>query len=53
MSMVVSPDVIEALYGIWSDGKSELLSERDYMTLSYELAIRMPERRESHIIPFA
>ena len=44
MSMVVSPDVIEALYGIWSDRKSELLSERDYMTLSYELAIRMPER---------
>ena len=44
MSMVVSPDVIEALYGIWSDGKSELLSERDYITLSYELAIRMPER---------
>lgn len=44
MSMVISPDVIESLYGTWTDGKSELLSERDYMTLSYELAVRMPER---------
>lgn len=46
-SLVVSPEVIQSLYGVWEKGKSELLSERDFMTLSYELALRMPDKSQA------
>lgn len=41
--------VIDALYQIWSEASSPLLSENDYMTLAYELAIRLPEKADSII----
>lgn len=39
-----SPEIVEALYSLWSKNNHPLLSEYDYMTLAYELAMRMPER---------
>lgn len=42
-----SSEVIEALYRMWQQATNPLLAERDYMTLAYELAIRMPQQAES------
>ena len=39
-----SPEIVEALYSVWRENNHPLLSEYDYMTLAYELAMRMPER---------
>ncbi|MGN1232692.1 MAG: M1 family aminopeptidase, partial [Candidatus Cryptobacteroides sp.] len=44
-----SKDVAGRLYGIWSAGEDVRLSQRDYMTLAYELAVRMPEKAEEII----
>ena len=39
-----SPQIVSALYSVWKEKNHPLLGESDYMTLAYELAIRMPER---------
>ena len=44
MSTAQTPEVIDSLYNIWERNDSPLLSINDYMTLSYELSVRMPER---------
>lgn len=40
----VSEGTVSYLYGLWSSESNTLLSTNDYMTLSYQLAIRMPEK---------
>lgn len=42
-----TPEVVDSLWQIWQQNSNTLLSENDFMTLSYELAIRMPEKAES------
>lgn len=42
-----TPEVIEKLYQLWKENAHPLLSENDFITLSYELAIRMPEKADS------
>jgi aminopeptidase N len=44
-----SSESIERLYRLWEKQTHPLLNERDYMTLAYELAIRMPEKYPSII----
>lgn len=39
-----SKDAVCRLYGIWEAGVDGRLSQRDYMTLAYELAVRMPDK---------
>lgn len=41
-----TPEVVENLYRIWSEGNNPLLSVNDYMTLAYELAVRMPDKAD-------
>lgn len=41
-----TPQVVDSLYALWQCGESPLLSENDFMTLSYELAVRKPERAD-------
>lgn len=48
-SKATSPAIVDCLYNVWKDNKNPFLSINDYMTLSYELAIRMPEQAESII----
>ncbi|MGM9740702.1 MAG: M1 family metallopeptidase [Candidatus Cryptobacteroides sp.] len=38
-----SSAVVDELYSIWSAGNDSRLSQPDYMTLAYELAVRFPE----------
>lgn len=40
----LSQDTAGRLYEIWSSGEDGRLSQRDYMTLAYELAVRMPDK---------
>ena len=40
-------EVVDSLYQIWESNNSPLLSENDFITLSYELSIRMPEKADS------
>lgn len=42
-----TPEVVDSLWQICQQNSNTLLSENDFMTLSYELAIRMPEKAES------
>lgn len=44
-----SSEVVQALYTTWEKNDNPLLSQNDYMTLAYELAVRLPEQAE-HII---
>ena len=39
----------ERFLEIWSTGQDERLSETDFMTLTYELAVRLPEKADSLI----
>jgi aminopeptidase N len=43
---MTSTSSIERLYTIWEQVSGIQLDEQDYMTLSYELAIRLPELRD-------
>lgn len=43
-SKVQSPQVVDSLYALWQTQGSALLSENDYVSLAYELAIRQPHR---------
>lgn len=42
-----TPRSIERLYRLWEEQSNPLLSERDYMTMAYELALHFPEKYES------
>ena len=44
MQVATCDSVTADLYKIWKEGSHPLLSVTDYMTLSYELSIRYPER---------
>ncbi|MBO5890728.1 MAG: aminopeptidase [Alistipes sp.] len=43
---MTSTSSIERLYSIWEQANGTQLDEQDYMALSYELALRLPEQRE-------
>ncbi len=42
----ISTEVTDELYAIWHENSNPLLSPNDYMTLAYELAVRLPEQAE-------
>ena len=44
MQVATCDSVTADLYKIWKEGSHPLLSVTDYMTLSYELSLRYPER---------
>ncbi|MDO4497457.1 MAG: M1 family aminopeptidase [Bacteroidales bacterium] len=39
--------MVDSMYLLWQKGESSLLSINDFNTLTYELAIRMPEKADS------
>lgn len=39
-----SPTMIQCLYSLWETERVQQLNERDYTTLAYELALRIPEQ---------
>ena len=43
-SIAVTEPVVDHLYSLWETQSNELLGLTDYMSLSYELAIRLPEK---------
>ena len=43
---MTSAPSIERLYSLWEQMSGTQLSEQDYMTLSYELAIRLPNKQQ-------
>ncbi len=43
---MTSAPSIERLYSLWEQMSGTQLSEQDYMTLSYELAIRLPKEQQ-------
>ena len=43
MCITTNPDTVKRLYATWQEGNHPLLSESDYMTLAYELALRLPQ----------
>ena len=49
ISAASQESVCNRLYDIWEAGKHPLLSENDYMTLAYELAIRNPQKQQEII----
>lgn len=38
---------VEQLYQLWDAATDQRLSERDYMTLAYELAVRLPQQADA------
>jgi aminopeptidase N len=42
-----SPKVVGELYAIWDAASDQLLSERDYTLLAYNLCLKMPEKYEA------
>lgn len=40
----VTPAVREEILGLWEKGESPLLSEKDFMSMAYQLAVRYPEK---------
>lgn len=46
-SRATAKSVVDSLFCMWQRNDSPLLSVRDYMTLAYELSVRMPERADS------
>ena len=49
ISNASTPQSFEKLYQLWKNQSHPLLNERDYMTMTYELAIRKPSMSESII----
>lgn len=49
ISSSFSSEITSELYKIWKIGSHPLLSESDYMSMAYELSLRMPEQCESII----
>lgn len=46
-SVACSPDVVNRLHLLWKDQSSDLLGERDYTNMAYELALRLPEQADT------
>jgi aminopeptidase N len=46
-SLTTDSTIIKELYQLWSKHENPLLAEDDYMALSYQLAIRMPDQWQS------
>lgn len=44
-----SEEVTAELYDMWKSGNHPLLNESDYMTMAYELALRMPDKYQQII----
>lgn len=44
-----TPEAIQAIYTIWEANSHPLLSVNDYMTMAYELAVRLPQQAEEII----
>ena len=44
MKNAISDTVVDHIYSIWENESNELLGITDYMSMSYELAIRKPEK---------
>ena len=42
-----APKSIERLYRLWKEQSHPMLNERDYMTMTYELALHFPKKYES------
>lgn len=47
ISRAVTPEVCDTLLALWERGASDLLGEKDFMRLSYQLAVRYPEAGDS------
>ncbi len=47
MQIATSTEINDKFYAIWQEAKHPLLSINDYMTLSYELSLRFPERYDT------
>ncbi len=47
MQVATSAEINDKFYAIWQEASHPLLSINDYMTLSYELALRFPERYDT------
>ena len=47
MQIATNESVVAELYDIWHEAKHPLLNVNDYMALSYELALRYPERYDT------
>ena len=47
MQVATSADVCDKLYLLWHEASHPLLNINDYMTLSYELSLRYPERYDT------
>lgn len=45
----ISDNVSRQLYTLWKNQNDKRLNEQDYMTLSYELALRMPDQQDEII----
>lgn len=43
-TQALDKEVVAELYGVWQRVDDELLSENDYTTMAYELALRYPEK---------
>jgi len=50
MTEAYSPAMVDSLYQLWKSQSSDLLGERDYTTMAYELALRMPWRCDSILV---
>ena len=44
ISKATEKDIVEKLYDIWKEQKDTLLNQSDYINLSYQLAIRYPDK---------
>lgn len=42
-----SAATVQHLYAIWENREETLLAERDYMSMAYELALRLPDRYQA------
>lgn len=40
----LSPEVVDSLFQIWKNESESLLNERDYMAMSYHLALMLPQQ---------
>ncbi|MBQ8336550.1 MAG: aminopeptidase [Bacteroidaceae bacterium] len=49
ITSATSQEVCDSLYNMWERMSHPLLNENDYMTLAYELAVRMPGRHKEII----
>ncbi|MBP3290715.1 MAG: ERAP1-like C-terminal domain-containing protein [Alistipes sp.] len=49
ISSSFSEELTAKLYDIWRDGKHPMLSQTDYMSMAYELALRMPDMADNII----